>query len=74
MPLRATKREMQPKSCPCHPGEIRDQRFAFLDQLISAGWGSVPMYVIERELLRNNGVLGPAPKGPDDFSPDTSSK
>lgn len=62
---------MQPNPCPCHPGEMRDQRFAFLDALISAGWGSVPMNIIERELIRNNGVLGPAPTSGDDLSPDT---
>ena len=65
---------MQPNSCPCHPGEIRDQRFAYLDELISAGWGSVPMYIIERELIRNNGVLGPAPKQGEDISTATSSR
>jgi hypothetical protein len=65
---------MQPNSCPCHPGEIRDKRFAFLDELISAGWGSVPMYVIERELIRNKGVLGPAPKSPDDVATDMVSR
>jgi hypothetical protein len=48
--------------CRCHPGEIRDQRFAFLDSLIDAGWGSVPMYLIERAMERNGGVLPPAPE------------
>ena len=45
------------RTCPCHAGEIRDARFAFLDALIEAGWGSVPMYIIELELQRNNGAL-----------------
>jgi hypothetical protein len=30
---------------------------AFLDALIEAGWGGVPMYLIEREISRNGGVL-----------------
>jgi hypothetical protein len=28
-----------------------------LDALIDAGWGGVPMYVIEREAARNGGIL-----------------
>ena len=44
-------------SCPCHPGETRDARFEYLDTLIRAGWGSVPMYLIERAIDENGGVL-----------------
>jgi hypothetical protein len=46
-----------PSTCPCHAGETRDSRFALLDALIDAGWGSVPMYLIEREIHRNGGIL-----------------
>jgi len=46
-----------PSTCPCHAGETRDARLAFLDALIEAGWGGVPMYLIEREIHRNGGVL-----------------
>jgi hypothetical protein len=48
---------MSPSTCPCHTGETRDARLAFLDALIDAGWGSVPMYLIEREMNRNGGIL-----------------
>jgi hypothetical protein len=47
--------------CPCHPDEVRDARFAFLDALISSGWGSVPMYLIDRAIEENGGVLPSAP-------------
>jgi hypothetical protein len=47
--------------CPCHPGEVRDPRFAFLDTLIRAGWGSVPMYLIDRAIEENGGLLPAAP-------------
>ena len=47
------------RTCPSHPGETRDARFEFLDDLIELGWGSVPMYLIEREMLANGGVLPP---------------
>jgi hypothetical protein len=47
--------------CRCHPAEVRDARFALLDALIDAGWGSVPMYLIERAIEKNRGVLPPAP-------------
>ena len=49
--------QFAPSTCPCHAGESRDARLAFLDALIDAGWGSVPMYVIEREMHRNGGIL-----------------
>jgi hypothetical protein len=47
--------------CPCHPGEVRDPRFTFLDKLINSGWGSVPMYLIDRAIKENGGVLPSAP-------------
>src|SRR3712207_7829654 len=34
---------------------VRDERFEYLDMLIRAGWGSVPMYIIEIEIGRNGG-------------------
>lgn len=43
--------------CPCHDGETRDSRFTYLDRLIRAGWGSVPMTVIDRAIEQNGGVL-----------------
>ena len=65
--------EFAQHTCPCHPGETRDSRFALLDALIDAGWGSVPMYLIEREMERNGGVLPerpPMPWGrPEDLPP-----
>jgi hypothetical protein len=48
-------------TCPSHPEEVRDSRFAFPDRLIRAGWGSVPLHVIEREMERNGGVLPERP-------------
>jgi hypothetical protein len=41
-----------------------------LDALIDAGWGAVPMYMIEREMDRNGGVLprrSPASWPSDDY-------
>jgi hypothetical protein len=59
--------------CRCHPAEVREERFALLDSLIEAGWGSVPMYLIELAVERNDGVLPPAPtlgaRLPDDPAP-----
>ncbi|HYO84584.1 MAG TPA: hypothetical protein VES20_24495 [Bryobacteraceae bacterium] len=55
--------------CPCHADERRDPRFAELDALIAAGWGSTPLYLIEMAIDRNEGVL-PRESGyrfPDDF-------
>ena len=39
--------------CPCHADEVRDDRFIVLDKLVGAAWGSVPMYVIEREIEKH---------------------
>jgi hypothetical protein len=50
-----------PSNCPCHPDERRDERFAVLDALIEAGWGSVPMYLVEIEIQRNGGILPTRP-------------
>jgi hypothetical protein len=47
-----------PKStCPCHPGEVRSERFAVLDALINARWGSVPLNVITREAMKRGRIL-----------------
>lgn len=43
------------------PAEYRDERFAYLEQLIRAGYGNVPQPAIERLKRRNGGVLPPAP-------------
>jgi hypothetical protein len=51
--------QLTPSTCPCHAGETRDARLAFLDALIDAGWGAVPMFLIEREIHRNGGTLPP---------------
>ena len=48
--------------CPYHADEVRDDRFTILDKLIRAGWGSVPMYVIEREIEKHgHAVLSEEP-------------
>jgi hypothetical protein len=52
---------LQPSRCPCHPEETRDERFRYLDMLIQAGWGSVPMNLIEKRMQSNGGVLPTSP-------------
>jgi hypothetical protein len=56
--------------CPLHPDEVREPRFAELDELIAAGWGSVPFRDIEAFKARNGGVLPMRAPDPDD--PDVS--
>lgn len=47
----------KPSRCASHPEETRDERFGYLDMLIQAGWGAVPMHIIENEMQSNGGTL-----------------
>ncbi len=58
-PINRAEKTLAPAKsiCPCHPAEVRSERFAVLDSLIKAGRGSVPLDIIELEYKHNGGVL-----------------